>query len=186
MLKTALNNENNKSIELQNELLTQKRITNDMNKKVNSLGYINNVLPYYLDTVRTVKNNLKNLDKMYKNDVTNIYLDMESKCQELIEMVSTVNDKSKVAMSEYQKEVRLRRKYFNELQELRGNIRVYCRARPIIKKEINAGQTELSIKNLDKYTITLKSHGNKREKKFEFDRIFNMQSTQCMWIYYNI
>ena len=36
----------------------------------------------------------------------------------------------------YQKEFRLRKKIFNQLQELRGNIRVFVRVRPLLKNEV--------------------------------------------------
>merc|ERR1712060_651848 len=35
-------------------------------------------------------------------------------------------------MEKYKKELSLRRKYFNLVQELRGNIRVFCRVRPLL------------------------------------------------------
>jgi len=38
----------------------------------------------------------------------------------------------------YRAECVLRRKVFNELQDLKGNIRVFCRTRPLIPKEISA------------------------------------------------
>ena len=48
-------------------------------------------------------------------------------------------------MQKYVKECALRRKLFNELQELRGNIRVYCRSRPLIQFEKDAGQQDIVV-----------------------------------------
>merc|ERR1719361_2814288 len=47
-------------------------------------------------------------------------------------LVSEVTDK-------YKREMSLRRKYFNQLQELRGNIRVFCRVRPLLPFELDKG-----------------------------------------------
>jgi kinesin family member C2/C3 len=37
--------------------------------------------------------------------------------------------------TKYLKELRERKKLFNQLQEIRGNIRVFCRVRPLLKTE---------------------------------------------------
>ena len=42
----------------------------------------------------------------------------------------------KKLQQDYLKEMKLRKEYFNKIQELRGNIRVFCRVRPLSKKEI--------------------------------------------------
>ena len=36
---------------------------------------------------------------------------------------------------EYRKETYLRKKYFNDIQDMKGKIRVLCRVRPLSKKE---------------------------------------------------
>jgi kinesin family protein C2/C3 len=40
----------------------------------------------------------------------------------------------------YMKENRLRKNIHNKLLELQGNIRVMCRARPVVEAELRAGQ----------------------------------------------
>eukprot|EP01052_Picozoa_sp_SAG31_P003620 SAG31_NODE_141_length_22675_cov_48.948879_19_plen_87_part_00 len=39
--------------------------------------------------------------------------------------------------AKYEEEAALRRKLFNQVQELKGNIRVYCRVRPCVGSEVN-------------------------------------------------
>ena len=40
------------------------------------------------------------------------------------------------AMERYKKECKLRKQLYNQLIELRGNIRVFCRVRPLFGKEV--------------------------------------------------
>ncbi|XP_039683053.1 kinesin-like protein KIN-14P [Medicago truncatula] len=70
------------------------------------------------------------------------------------------------------------RKLFNELQELKGNIRVYCRIRPFLpgQKEKQTiveriGESDLVVANPSK-------QGKEALKTFKFNKIFGPSSTQ--------
>lgn len=45
----------------------------------------------------------------------------------------------------YEKEVKERKRLFNLVQELRGNIRVFARCRPPSKKELSSGDEQAAI-----------------------------------------
>ncbi|PNY10872.1 kinesin-5-like protein [Trifolium pratense] len=71
------------------------------------------------------------------------------------------------------------RKLFNELQELKGNIRVYCRIRPFMpgqkdKQSIveRIGESDMVVANPDK-------KGKEALKTFKFNKIFGPASTQA-------
>ncbi|KAF1315762.1 Kinesin-like protein, partial [Globisporangium splendens] len=75
----------------------------------------------------------------------------------------------------YKREMKERKRLFNLMQELKGDIRVLCRVRPISKTEISNGS-----KMICKFTneeITLSGEKGKL-KTWEFDRVFDMNSTQ--------
>ncbi|XP_028753574.1 kinesin-like protein KIN-14P [Neltuma alba] len=70
------------------------------------------------------------------------------------------------------------RKLFNEIQELKGNIRVYCRVRPFLpgqkeKKSIveHAGENDLVVANPAK-------QGKDALRSFKFNRVFGPTTTQ--------
>eukprot|EP00929_Paragymnodinium_shiwhaense_P115933 TRINITY_DN8509_c0_g4_i1.p1 TRINITY_DN8509_c0_g4~~TRINITY_DN8509_c0_g4_i1.p1 ORF type:complete len:1229 (+),score=336.65 TRINITY_DN8509_c0_g4_i1:129-3689(+) len=63
-----------------------------------------------------------------------------------------------------------RRKIHNGIEDLKGSIRVFCRVRPISKREIDLGDNEIT-KALDAMTIQVE------ESKFGFDAVF-MPGTQ--------
>ncbi|KAB5524675.1 hypothetical protein DKX38_022424 [Salix brachista] len=72
------------------------------------------------------------------------------------------------------------RRMFNELQELKGNIRVYCRIRPFLPRQAAKHTTveyigehgELAIVNPSK-------QGKDRRRNFKFNKIFGPESTQA-------
>ena len=84
----------------------------------------------------------------------------------------------------------LRRKLHNSVQELRGNIRVYCRIRPLLPNERNTGGTSVLEVNQEEdgptQSLTLRQAvdgvmGNKesRQTPFTFDRVFGPEATQA-------
>ncbi|CCW71522.1 unnamed protein product [Phytomonas sp. Hart1] len=76
----------------------------------------------------------------------------------------------------YKKEMKLRKQYYNTIQELKGSIRVYCRVRPMLPKEIQCGYT-----NIMSYPTTgelgfIDPSG--RPKLFEFDEVYPSEASQ--------
>lgn len=77
----------------------------------------------------------------------------------------------------------LRKKYHNELVDLKGNIRVYCRVRPVIRED-GAGKMADNVVSFDEDDdglLSVLSRG--RTNNYEMDRVFRPESTQeqvCM------
>ena len=70
-----------------------------------------------------------------------------------------------------------KRKLHNTIQELKGNIRVFCRARPLIGFEIEAGeQSVVSTPMAGELVVLDPKH--RQKKKFEFDEVFGAEATQ--------
>jgi len=89
-------------------------------------------------------------------------------------LVSEVTDK-------YKREMSLRRKYFNQLQELRGNIRVFCRVRPLLPFELKKGyrscitfpeEGQLIVHQANKKSDDIIEHF------FEFDQVYKVGTSQ--------
>ncbi|KAI5287331.1 kinesin-like nuclear fusion protein [Ascosphaera acerosa] len=88
------------------------------------------------------------------------------------------------------KEETVRRKLHNQVQELKGNIRVFCRVRPPLRQEpaediaaiaypdADCGDTEISVQGPEEKTamgtITTRTH------TFEFDRVFGPAATNAV------
>lgn len=96
---------------------------------------------------------------------------LESYIIETKESIKSINE-------ELEKEETIRRELHNELQEIRGNIRVYCRIRPPLIGLENNDSSFLKVDNFDDdngvqcMEIT-RGHGLSAYHKFKFDRIFD-------------
>ncbi|XP_078435489.1 di-glucose binding protein with Kinesin motor domain-containing protein [Wolffia australiana] len=78
----------------------------------------------------------------------------------------------------YSEELCKRRKLYNQVQEAKGNIRVFCRCRPLTKEEISAGySTALDFEGAKDGDLGLSSSSSSR-KMFKFDRVFTPKDDQ--------
>ncbi|VFQ99663.1 unnamed protein product [Cuscuta campestris] len=79
----------------------------------------------------------------------------------------------------YNEEQAKRRKLFNEVQEAKGNIRVFCRCRPLSKAEVSAGCSVVmdfeSAKDGELGII----NGGSTKKTFRFDRVYTPKDDQA-------
>ena len=75
----------------------------------------------------------------------------------------------------FKKETTLRKKYKNELEDLKGAIRVYARCRPMAKYELEKGcKSVVEFKD----ETSMKVITSRGDKDFEFDAVFTDTSTQ--------
>lgn len=102
----------------------------------------------------------------------------------LIAKVDAAQRSAKEANERYVKEQAERRKLHNQLQEAKGNIRVFCRIRPMSSKEEELGETSV-VKSNTPFEVNIIESASERaggrlveSKSFEFDRVFGADSTQ--------
>ena len=90
----------------------------------------------------------------------------------LLKELNTANEK-------FNKEYQERKKLHNIIQELKGNIRVYMRCRPPLKKELaDFGEDALCVSHPSPGEVRVFNEKN-REKTWEFDETFDVNSTQA-------
>lgn len=75
----------------------------------------------------------------------------------------------------YKKEVKLRKQYYNTIQELKGNIRVYCRVRPMSDKELANGHT-VAVEGISEDELRVTDE--RGTKTYEFDNVFSSDVSQ--------
>ncbi len=92
---------------------------------------------------------------------------------ELNRKVAKYITENSVSIEQYKNEVKLRRKYFNMVQQLKGNIRVYCRVRPLA-----ADEDEDCVRFPDENELEFWDAERSTFKSFEFERVFLPSSTQ--------
>ncbi|XP_014229310.1 protein claret segregational [Trichogramma pretiosum] len=122
------------------------------------------------------------LIKNQTNEIAQLKEELEehkkSSTKEINELTAKNNDLSDLVM-DLDKD---RRALHNAIQELKGNIRVFCRIRPKIPKE--ASKNLCTINYLDECTLEISkaedaySNKVKQRNEFSFDRVFPPNSTQ--------
>ena len=90
---------------------------------------------------------------------------------------SAVHD-ARVANRRFMREAAERRRAFNALQDLRGNIRVFCRVRPTLPSEAEDGQSVVAA-NSDSNTVAVADEASTGAKQFAFDEVFDSTTTQA-------
>lgn len=75
--------------------------------------------------------------------------------------------------AKHRKEMQERKRLHNQLLELRGNIRVFCRVRPL-----NSREKESCVSFPEEANICIEQGKGKDAKVFQFDHVFGPQSTQ--------
>ncbi|XP_056879509.1 kinesin-like protein KIFC3 isoform X2 [Takifugu flavidus] len=98
--------------------------------------------------------------------------------QEICQVISEVSSTNQELLRKYKREMNLRKKCHNELVRLRGNIRVFCRVRPISQEEQDSvdARTMLSFDSDDDAVLYLSNKG--RVMKFELDKVFPPPASQ--------
>ena len=81
----------------------------------------------------------------------------------------------KLSSDTLKKESALRKKYKNDFEDLKGNIRVYARCRPMAKYEKERGCTTV-VDFTSEDTVLL--HSDRGDKDFQFDQVFSQTSKQ--------
>jgi kinesin family protein C1 len=107
------------------------------------------------------------------------FADMESRLQEAIKS-------AEVSKQKLIKEETLRRILFNQVQELKGNIRVMCRVRPVFDNGAEGEVAKLSYPDIDRESKELEILGKEEKSSlgnisrkahaFTFDRVFGPES----------
>eukprot|EP01060_Flectonema_neradi_P031662 TRINITY_DN4865_c0_g3_i2.p1 TRINITY_DN4865_c0_g3~~TRINITY_DN4865_c0_g3_i2.p1 ORF type:complete len:975 (+),score=306.90 TRINITY_DN4865_c0_g3_i2:85-3009(+) len=87
--------------------------------------------------------------------------------------LSENNEQLGIAVEKYKKEERRRRELYNQLMELKGNIRVYCRLKPCSSDETNE-----CISLDDDMTMLIKDPTAGKQMLYEFDKCFGEDATQ--------
>uniref|UniRef100_UPI0037E7E3BA kinesin-like protein KIFC3 isoform X2 n=1 Tax=Semicossyphus pulcher TaxID=241346 RepID=UPI0037E7E3BA len=98
--------------------------------------------------------------------------------QEICQVISEVSSTNQELLRKYKREMNLRKKCHNELVRLKGNIRVFCRVRPVSQEEQDSAdaKTMLSFDSEDDAILYLSNKG--KIMTFELDKVFPPQATQ--------
>ena len=100
---------------------------------------------------------------------------LSKKVEELAVLVASLQEKNTVKEQELKDSLRQRKLLHNQLEDLKGKIRVFCRVRPLSKSELERGCSNITT-IVDEFTITCDSKSG--IKPFVYDSVFGPNSTQ--------
>ncbi|XP_058081132.1 kinesin-like protein KIN-14E isoform X2 [Magnolia sinica] len=80
--------------------------------------------------------------------------------------------------AKYGEELAKRKKLHNQVQEIKGNIRVFCRCRPLSKAEVTSGCATIVDFNAAKDGELGLLTGGSSKKTFKFDRVYTPKDNQ--------
>ncbi|KAG1365268.1 hypothetical protein COCNU_12G002680 [Cocos nucifera] len=82
------------------------------------------------------------------------------------------------AASGYHKVLEENRKLYNQVQDLKGNIRIYCRVRPFLPGQFSSTSTISHIDDENITVITSAKYCKEGHKTFTFNKVFGPAATQ--------
>lgn len=97
------------------------------------------------------------------------------KVEELSVALAALQEKNAAKEQELKDSIRQRKLLHNQLEDLKGKIRVFCRVRPLSKSELDKGCLNITTV-VDEFTITCESKNG--VKPFVYDSVFGPNSTQ--------
>lgn len=78
--------------------------------------------------------------------------------------------------TKYKEEQTKRKRLLNELEDMKGKVRVYCRIRPFSKRELDDPEKRRPCyEKTDEMSVRV---GSNRTKDYNFDAVFDQNSTQ--------
>uniref|UniRef100_A0A3Q1JYN0 Kinesin-like protein n=1 Tax=Anabas testudineus TaxID=64144 RepID=A0A3Q1JYN0_ANATE len=128
--------------------------------------------------LRTLTNDYKCLKRQVQDFPFMLDKAITEAKQEICLVIGEVSSTNQELLRKYKREMNLRKKCHNELVRLKGNIRVFCRVRPVSQEEQDStdAKTMLSFDSDDDAILYLSNKG--KIMTFELDKVFPPQATQ--------
>ncbi|XP_014496109.1 kinesin-like protein KIN-14I [Vigna radiata var. radiata] len=139
--------------ESQRKFLKQKMLFDQQQREIQELRH----------TLHTTKSGMQFMQMKFREEFSNLGMHVHGLAH---------------AASGYHRVLEENRKLYNQVQDLKGSIRVYCRVRPFFPGQPN----HLSaVENIDDGTITVNipSKNGKGRRSFNFNKIFGPSATQA-------
>ena len=132
------------------------------------------------DQVRAAKTEIQAAKQDAKRILKELPQLAKQTCHALMKQCGSMAHEVQEAKRKYHKELAERKRLHNLVQELRGNIRVYCRVRPVSRRELENGGDEgcRQCVQFPEDGLSVEVRSAKKEKTFEYDQVFACDSTQ--------
>ncbi|KAA8546680.1 hypothetical protein F0562_003089 [Nyssa sinensis] len=171
-------------MELDNKLFQTYSLDQTVEKQTEKLKAISNRYERDKKFWSTAVNNIEEKIKMMKQEHSQLSLEAHecaNSIPDLNKMVFAVQalvSQCEDLKAKYSEEQAKRRKLYNQVQEAKGNIRVFCRCRPLSKAEVSAGCATIVDFDAAKDGELGILSGGSAKKTFKFDRVYTPKDDQ--------
>ncbi|KAH9509555.1 Kinesin-like protein kifc3 [Bulinus truncatus] len=150
--------------------LEVERLKEELLKKILGSEAVNNEFTQMKVAYVTLKQEVKDMPKTIASLVSQVQ-------KQIQQTLAEVNAQNKELVEKYLREMKLRKKLHNELVDLKGNIRVFCRVRPSIKEDgTEENNIVVTIDASDDSLVTINNNG--KMQFYDMDKAFGINSSQ--------
>lgn len=142
---------------------------NELMEKLADMTAMYNEICIDIEQVREEKTEVKEL--------LDLKADIERREQSHAVVIEGQSKRIEYLDKQYKEEQIMRKRYFNQIEDLKGKIRVYCRVRPMLPFEKNKGQG-VGVSVPDELTITHQWKQEKKDREYVFDQVFTPEISQ--------
>ena len=157
----------------------KQRAEDDMKDLKERLGDVSTRVKPMVGAISFLASNYKTLSKEVRALQGEIEPAVKQCKRDLLRTLADVDKQYKEMLRKYRKEMALRKKLHNQLVDLRGNIRVFGRVRPIIGedgKDLSKVKVVVNCDQTDDQLIKVERKG--KHSQFELDQVFSPTSQQ--------
>ncbi|XP_072250476.1 kinesin-like protein KIFC3 [Leuresthes tenuis] len=129
-------------------------------------------------TLRSMKTDYTSLRSQVRNFSEFYGAAINEAKKQISAAISEMSEANKDLLEKYRKEVALRRKYHEQLVELKGNIRVLCRVKPVLKEDQHEEGRSVVVTTDPNNESSLNVLSKGKGRIFELDKVFHPQATQ--------
>eukprot|EP01135_Chromosphaera_perkinsii_P006417 Nk52_evm19s490 gene=Nk52_evmTU19s490 len=144
-----------------------------------------------LQTNRSLKKCVKSLEERFNCDIASVkdklfpiaklFLEEvsaknEQEVTKLKETCCTLKTSNSELLQQLGNEKSLRKSLHNELIEIKGNIRVHCRVRPVLGRD---GKSRVVVNPVEEDCVRVVKNGESKPKEFSFDKVYGPTGVQC-------
>ncbi|KAM8869836.1 kinesin-like protein KIFC3 isoform 2-T2 [Spinachia spinachia] len=129
-------------------------------------------------TLRSMKTDYTSLRSQVRNFSDFYGAAISEAKKQITAAISEMSEANKDLLEKYRKEVALRRKYHEQLVELKGNIRVLCRVKPVLKEDQHEDGQSVVVTTDHNNESSLNVLNKGKSRIFELDKVFHPQATQ--------
>ncbi|KAL3630147.1 hypothetical protein CASFOL_023131 [Castilleja foliolosa] len=171
-------------MELDNKTFRTYSLDQTLTEQADKLRDISNKYEHSQKSWTTAINSLEQKVKVMKREHSQLSheahecADSIPDLNQMVFAVQSLVEQCEYLKLKYNEEQVKRRKLYNQVQEAKGNIRVFCRSRPLSKQEVVAGCA--SVVDFDAAKdgeLGILSHGSNK-KTFKFDRVYTPKDDQ--------